>query len=176
MADDSSRQERPQVIDLTTLRLDELRVSRRSLEDEERELSYVRRLLQGRIDILKAEFARRSGNGDDVLSSLSAILSDSPSASKGSARHVSLDGPASKHPAAVAAQRAANELSQVNLGDMSEPQLLTSMKNLAAHEKTVSQARSKIHQKMGGLSAELTRRYREGSAQVDDLLAAARRK
>lgn len=175
MADNNLEGE-PRVVDVTTLRLEDLRISRRSLEDEERELSYVRRLLQGRIDIIKAELARRAGHGNDVLSSLPAILADSPSNQKGSARHVSLDAPVSKHQTAVAAQRAANELSHANLCDMSDPQLRTSMEGLARHEKAVSRARSQIHQKMDGLSAELTRRYREGSAQVDDLLAAARRK
>ena len=177
MADDNLKHEESRVVDVTTLRLEDLRISRRSLEDEERELSYVRRLLQGRIDIIKAELARRAGHGNDLLSSLPAILADSPSNQRGgSARHVSLDGPVTKHQAAVAAERVANELSQANLCDMSDPQLRTSMGSLVRHEKAVSDARSQIHEKMDGLSAELTRRYREGSAQVDDLLAAARRK
>jgi len=177
MADDNLEREHSSVIDLTTLRLEDLRVSRRALEDKERELSYVRRLLQGRIDIIKAELARRAGHGSDVLSSLPTILADAPSNSEASsARYVSLDGPVNKHQAAVSAERAANELSQANFCDMSDPQLRTFMANLARHEKAVSHARNEMHERMNGLSTELTRRYREGSAQVDDLLAAARRK
>ncbi len=163
------------VIDVTTLRLEELRQSRHSLESEEKELSYVRRLLQGRIDIIKAELARRAGHGNDVLSSLPAILADAPSSFKSSARHVSLDEPVTKHATAIAAKRAANDLS-MNLADVSDPQLRTMLDNLARHEKAVSKARSQLHKTMDGLNSELTRRYREGSAQVDDLLAAARRK
>jgi len=176
MTDEDVNSPPNRVIDLTTLRLEELRVSRLSLKDEERELSYVRRLLQGRIDIIKAELARRAGHGNDVLASLPAILADSPRSSKASARHVSLDGPVGKHHAAIDAQRAANALSQGNLCDMSDPHLRTMMDSFVRHEKAVSSARHQIHQTMDGLSTELTRRYREGSAQVDHLLAAARSK
>lgn len=41
------------------LRLPELRTLRRDAQRDEADLSYVRRLVQGRIDILRAELARR---------------------------------------------------------------------------------------------------------------------
>ncbi|GDY75817.1 hypothetical protein SAV31267_053020 [Streptomyces avermitilis] len=47
--------------DLSVLRLPELRTLRRDAQRDEADLSYVRRLLQGRIDILRAELARRGG-------------------------------------------------------------------------------------------------------------------
>jgi hypothetical protein len=46
---------------------------------------------------------------------------------------------------------------------------------LTDHERIVSDTRAQIHRQIDRLSTELTRRYREGTAQVDDLLAAARR-
>ncbi|MEU8957221.1 ABC transporter substrate-binding protein [Streptomyces sp. NPDC048518] len=46
--------------DLTALRLPELRELRRAAQQDEADLSYLRRLLQGRIDILRAELATRS--------------------------------------------------------------------------------------------------------------------
>ena len=176
MANDQTSGPPPRVIDLTTLRLEQLRTARRELEDEENELSYVRRLLQGRIDIIRAELSRRAGHGTDVLSSLPAILADAPSTAKGQSRHVGTDQPARRHATAIKAERAANELSSANLQDLSEPQLRNSLATLQRYERQVSHARAQIHTKMNGMSAELTRRYREGSAQVDDLLAAARRK
>jgi hypothetical protein len=45
--------------DLTTLTDDDLRVMIRELEKEEDEVSYRRRLLHGRIDILRAELVAR---------------------------------------------------------------------------------------------------------------------
>ncbi|BFO22693.1 hypothetical protein SHKM778_90810 [Streptomyces sp. KM77-8] len=47
------------VHDLFVLGLTELREVRRDAQRDETDLSYVRRLLQGRIDILRAELARR---------------------------------------------------------------------------------------------------------------------
>ena len=49
----------PDSIDLTELSLEDLRVARRRAEKDEQDLSYVRRLLHGRIDIIKAEVRRR---------------------------------------------------------------------------------------------------------------------
>ncbi len=46
--------------DLTALSLPELRTLRREAQRDEADLSYLRRLLQGRIDILRAELARRT--------------------------------------------------------------------------------------------------------------------
>jgi hypothetical protein len=45
--------------DLTTLSDDDLRAMIRELEQEEDEVSYRRRLLHGRIDILRAELVAR---------------------------------------------------------------------------------------------------------------------
>src|SRR5690242_19599644 len=45
------------------LSLVELRALRRETQQKEADLSYLRRLLQGRIDILQAELARRSAPG-----------------------------------------------------------------------------------------------------------------
>jgi hypothetical protein len=72
--------------DFATLPDDDLRSLIRELEKEENEVSYRRRLLQGRIDILRAErTARLKGKGvsdvdvealTDILSSRSAPQND----------------------------------------------------------------------------------------------------
>ena len=68
--------------DLTTLSDAELKQLISKLEEEENELSYSRRLLHGKIDILRAERdARLKDKGEDVLAQgidvdrLSEILS-----------------------------------------------------------------------------------------------------
>jgi CheY-like chemotaxis protein len=62
------------------LDLAELRARREEAEAEEADVSYLRRLLQGRLDILRAELERRSAGGDQdvaaLLAGLPAILSD----------------------------------------------------------------------------------------------------
>ena len=47
--------------DLTDLSEEELRGRLKALADEEREVSYRRRVLQGRIDLIRAELVRRGG-------------------------------------------------------------------------------------------------------------------
>ena len=62
------------------LGLPELRARREEAEAEEADVSYLRRLLQGRLDILRAELVRRSAGGDQdvggLLAGLPAILTD----------------------------------------------------------------------------------------------------
>ncbi len=47
--------------DLTALGEEELRAWLKALSDEERAVSYRRRVLQGRIDLIRAELVRRGG-------------------------------------------------------------------------------------------------------------------
>jgi len=62
------------------LGLPELRARREEAEAEEADVSYLRRLLQGRLDILRAELVRRSAGGTQdvagLLAGLPSILSD----------------------------------------------------------------------------------------------------
>jgi len=47
--------------DLTSISEDELKARLKELDEEERALSYRRRVLQGRIDLIRAELVRRGG-------------------------------------------------------------------------------------------------------------------
>ena len=62
------------------LDLAELRARREEAEAEEADISFLRRLLQGRLDILRAELVRRSRGGEQnvagLLAGLPAILTD----------------------------------------------------------------------------------------------------
>jgi hypothetical protein len=162
---------------LRELALDALRTLRREAEQEEQELSFVRRLLHGRIDILKAEFKRRSGEGGDLMSSLSEILADrsTGSAKPSPGRYLSLDSPLRENQTAKAAESAIAEFTSSDIGSVDDTKLNEILESLIAHERTVSDARAVVHKQIDLLSGELTRRYCEGTAQVDDLLAAARR-
>lgn len=61
--------------DLTTLPKDELALVLEQLVQQEQEISYQRRILQGRIDLIRSEFVRR---GDASVSSeeLARVLMD----------------------------------------------------------------------------------------------------
>ncbi len=47
--------------DVTDLSEEELRLRLKALSDEERDVSYRRRVLQGRIDLIRSELVRRGG-------------------------------------------------------------------------------------------------------------------
>ena len=156
--------------DLAVLSLSELRTLRRDAQREEADLSYVRRLLQGRIDILRAELARRSPAGAaSVVDRLSEILTDAPARHRSSARHVTLGTPHSEEYRLLAAEM----LAEVELSDLearTDLELTSAMGRLVRYEQQVSRRRQVLQHTADGCSAEIARRYREGEAQVDDLL------
>ncbi|MFF3454345.1 hypothetical protein ACFYXH_08425 [Streptomyces sp. NPDC002730] len=161
--------------DLAALRLPELRNLRRDSHRDEADLSYVRRLLQGRIDILRAELARRTAPQapvvpeTTVVDRLSKILADAPSRHRSSARHVTLSTPHSEE----YRQLASDMLSEVELSDLdarTDEELHAAMGRLIRYEQQVSRSRQLLQRTADDCSAEIARRYREGEAQVDDLL------
>ncbi|MGW6703478.1 RsiG family protein [Streptomyces sp. NPDC054956] len=154
----------------TALGLPELRALRRDAQRDEADLSYVRRLLHGRIDILRAELARRTDPEAPVVDRLSEILADAPSSRSASARHVTLGTPHGEEYRLLAAEM----LSDVELSDLgarTDEELHEGMGRLVRYEQQVSRRRQQLQRTADDCSAEITRRYREGEAQVDDLLA-----
>jgi hypothetical protein len=171
--------------DLDLLRLPELRTLRRDAQRDEADLSYVRRLLQGRIDILRAELARRGGlrlpslaTGQpsltdsvepSVVERLPEILTDAPARHRSSARHVTVGTPHGEEYRRLAADM----LSEVQLSDLearTDDELGAGMGRLVRYEQQVSRRRQQLQRTADDCSAEIARRYREGEAQVDDLL------
>lgn len=152
------------------LRLPELRTRRREAQRDEADLSYVRRLVQGRIDILRAELAGRGGPQSPVVDRLSEILADTPSVHRSSVRHVTLTTPRSDE----YRQLAADTLAEVELSDLdarTDEELLAAMARLVRYEQRVSRRRHRLQRTVDDCSAEIARRYRDGEAQVEDLLA-----
>ncbi|OEU85084.1 aerial mycelium formation protein [Streptomyces oceani] len=155
--------------DLPRLDLLELRALRRRSQQDEADLSYVRRLLQGRIDILRAELARRSAQSAELIELLPQILADGPAHQRSSARHVTVGTPHSEE----YRQLAEDMLAEVELSDLTARtavELDAAMDRLRGFEQEVSQGRQSLQQTADGCNAEIARRYRDGEAQVDDLL------
>ncbi|MEU6283153.1 aerial mycelium formation protein [Streptomyces sp. NPDC047028] len=167
----------PPTHDLAPLSLPELRALRRDAQRDEADLSYVRRLLQGRIDILRAELARRGGAASvpapadgPVVDRLPEILTDAPARQRSSARHVTLGTPHNEESRRLAAEM----LAEVELSDLTartDLELNTAMGRLTRYEQEVSRRRQHLQRTTDDCSGEIARRYREGEAQVDDLLA-----
>ncbi|MCF6524171.1 ABC transporter substrate-binding protein [Streptomyces sp. JJ36] len=154
--------------DLAGLSLPELRELRRSAHQEEADLSYVRRLLQGRIDILRAELTRRAEPGSPLLDLLPQILADGPSRQR-SARHVTLSTPQGEEYRELAEEM----LGEVGLSDLTartDEELQGAMGRLKRYEQQASERRQALQNTADDCSAEIARRYRDGEAQVADLL------
>ncbi|MEU9047041.1 ABC transporter substrate-binding protein [Kitasatospora sp. NPDC048343] len=170
--------------DLERLGLDQLRVLRRETLEQEADLSYLRRLLHGRMDILRAELDRRPGVGPvravgvsgpdlvsgDLLDRLPAILTDAPSTVRRSARHVTL-GPPRTRESGLEADALMGDVQLADLAAHPAEELLAALERLRAHEREVSGRRQRLLRTADGCNAEITRRYRDGEARVDDLLA-----
>ncbi|MGQ5636565.1 MULTISPECIES: RsiG family protein [unclassified Streptomyces] len=157
------------------LTLPELRTLRRDAQRDEADLSYVRRLLQGRIDILRAELCRRGRASvpapadGSMVDRLPEILKDAPARHRSSARHVTVGTPRSEEYRQLAAQM----LAEVELSDLqarTDMELTAAMGRLVRYEQEVSGRRQRLQQTTDECSAEIARRYRVGEAQVDDLL------
>ena len=81
------------LVGLSEIPLAELRARRREAEQEEADLSYLRRMLHGRIDIVSAELRRRSPDSTDgpLLDDLSTILGDEQRSTHGLGRHITVE-------------------------------------------------------------------------------------
>jgi len=156
---------------LRDVELSELRELRTEAEQEEVDLSYIRRMVQGRMDVIRAELNRRGGNGSgNLVQDLAAILADEPRGpARGLGRHVTVEpSRADSHRRYIEALVADVDLSDV--GIRSADELSHAMRTLSDEEQKLSTKRRSVQDVMDACSAEITRRYRDGEADVDTLL------
>jgi hypothetical protein len=158
------------VAGLAELTMPEVRSRRHDAEQEEVDLSYLRRLLQGRIDILRAEQARRRDDGGTVIGHLTDILADERRDQQhGMGRHSTLEpSRAGEHRRRVEALVGDVDLSDVAALD--DADLVRALTAFAEEERSTSDLRARVQQVMDAFGAEVARRYRDGEAAVDDLL------
>jgi hypothetical protein len=161
--------------DLAALSMDDLRQLRADAEQEETDASYVRRLLQGRIDIVQAEQAGRRGESSgDLVSNLVRILSDdhdspTPAGPRGLGRHATLEpSRVDEHRRQVEALVADVGLS--NVSARTDDELDGAVAAYREEEQRVSTLRKQLQVLMDACSAEVTRRYRQGEVDVSSVL------
>lgn len=157
---------------IATLSMAELRTRRDEAEQEEVDVSYLRRLVQGRIDILRAELGRRGGGGaGSLLADLPQILGDDGprTAPRGLGRHSNVEpSRADEHRRYVESLVADVDLSDV--AARSDEELRTALSVFEREESDLSDKRRRIFAVLDACSSEITRRYRDGEADVSDLL------
>lgn len=149
----------------------DLRSRRDECRELEAELSYARRLLQGKIDILGSEIKRRSEGGEagmgDLVSRLPSILADEPRTG-GATRLLESDLPRNAGKFRRYTERLATGLANI---EASTPEELSAMvEELAAEERKVSEDRRRAQKIIDGLNAELVRRYQKGDEDPSALL------
>ncbi|MBC7373283.1 MAG: aerial mycelium formation protein [Frankiales bacterium] len=152
--------------------LPELRELRAEVEQEEVDLSFLRRMIQGRLDILRAEVSRRDGTSTATLvEGLAAILADAPRPpARGLGRHTTVE------PSRADSRRRSVEalVADVDLSDVAArttAELADAISALSQEEVGISAKRRAVQDVMDTCSAEITRRYRDGEADVAALLA-----
>jgi hypothetical protein len=160
--------------DLDSCPMDDVRARRDDAAQEETDLSYLRRLLHARMDIVRFEQRRRAApHGEDapsLVDELPRILADNalgPSAGRGR-HHTVQPSRAESHRRHVEALLADTGLSDV--ATLSDDDLTAAATAYADEERAVSEFRGRVQQVMDACNDELGRRYRDGSASVDDLL------
>jgi hypothetical protein len=164
--------------DLSSLPFDELRERRQVAEQEEVDLSYARRLLQGRLDLLRAEQAGRRthdapGAGvrtdEELARDLSSALSEGPRTDHGLGRHLTTD-PSRVGEHRRSAEQAVADVQASDPSSLDDEGIVRAIEHLSAVEQAVSESRHKVQTVMDALTTEVARRYREGEARVEDVL------
>jgi len=161
---------------LSELPLTDVRARRDECQEAADELSYLRRMVQGRLDIVHADLQRRAGDepGDlhDLVEQLKRgeILADG-TRSSGLGRlptglaPADLDGwIAAELDTIVAAGRMSS------LPDLDEDAVRGIADKLEELERRVSGQRGALHDRANTLQEEIVRRYKSGEATVDSLL------
>jgi hypothetical protein len=161
---------------LERLPLTDVRARRDECQEAADALSYLRRMVQGRLDIVHADLQRRAGGEPGDLHELveqlkrGEILADGTRSSGfGRLPHTlapaDLDGWIARELDSIVD---ANRMSA--LPELDEDAVRGTADQLEELERRVSQQRGELHERANTLQEEIVRRYKSGEATVDSLL------
>lgn len=162
----------PTDADPRSLSLPELRALRADLQQQDDAVSYVRRLVQARLDLVRAEMRRRAtGDADPttITGELPVILGTHLTG--GPARPPRPADDFSDHPLALELEALCDEAGSTDLESMDDSELGAFAAQLHDFEQARSGERKELFARIDALSAELVRRYRDGEADVDGVRA-----
>jgi hypothetical protein len=158
---------------IESLSTEDLRSAREELEELEAEISYTRRLLQGKLDILRDELERRAAGGDadvrSLVERLPQILGDGAPGAGG--RHLRILVPRNAERQRREVERVASDTTLAHIDELSFTKLNHIMEGLASAETQASGRRREIQEVSDRIRAELVRRYREGREDPTQLLS-----
>ena len=162
------------IADLEDVDLEELRERRQLLDVLDTELSYYRRILHGRIDLLDFELRRRAGTESrSLIEALPEILADPPSGKTSNPldRELPVEPPEMAGEGRRAIDHVLGDDFLARLPTLDDAELASIRDSLAATEQTVSDQRRAVHDAHDLITGELTRRYRDGLADAGELLS-----
>ena len=158
--------------DLASLSHAELRSRRDLCGDLDVELSFYRRMLHGRMDLLSFELRRRRGEETRTLiEALPEILAGDgeplPPRAPGANRTIPIEAPSIPDVGRRPVDRALDDDFLGRLPTLEEEDLEATRLMLAEVEAEISAQRRDVFEAVDLVQAELTRRYREGLAEPD---------
>jgi hypothetical protein len=156
--------------DLSGVGLDELRRRRTTAEDVETQISYYRRLLHGRMDLLDFELRRRSGEEKrTLLEALPEILATGMVlGNEPNLRHLETMPPIPTSTGRRLIDRIMDDGVLTQLPELSREDLSEAIERLREVEAQLSVQRRQLHSVIDALQDEIISRYRsqQGEAQV----------
>lgn len=164
----------PSYVDnLTTAPVEELRKKKAECEAQEAEVSYARRLIQGKLDILRHGVERVAG-GDklevtEMVEDLPGILSEGVGGS--ASRLPRIIAPANADTQRREVERLASTADLTRLEELSPAELEEIVERLTEAERETSHRRRRIQGVMDSITGELIRRYREGQEDPTAILS-----
>lgn len=160
---------------LESLDLVEVRRRRAACQQREESVSYLRRVIQVRLDLLGTELAhRRSGEQpsgpEELVARLPDILAEHGRSPGFGQAPRDLKLPDIDDDLVRLVDQIAPPGRLGDLGALDTDDVASLVDQLEALEREVSTARRQLHGQIDLLQAEITRRYRSGEASVDALL------
>lgn len=148
--------------DLGSMDTDEVRRRRDLARGELEYLSFLRRLLQGRRDLLRDELDRRKTGGErqPVMERVVSVMSEG---TRGPSRGEAPVMPVPEDEIAMARRRVERLVSDAHLSDLealSEEELVEAVGRIGQEEREVSDARSRVIEVHDVLQEEMKRRLR----------------
>jgi hypothetical protein len=160
--------------DLAGLEMAQVRIRRDEADQEEADLSYLRQVLHGRLQLVEDEIARRAAGEpvrEDLIAHLTEVLTDNRArpAARGLGRHRSVE-PSNPGESRRVVEKLVGDSLLTDLPNRSDEELSRAVEVLRDEETQVSARRRQVQEVADALGHEIGRRYRDGDADVSALL------
>jgi len=157
--------------DLEGRTIEQIRAMREECAEEEALVSYERRLLHGRLAVVRFEIDRRAGKVEgSVIDMLPQILADERGPSRGAFPGKDPDLEAFREPTRRISKLLSDD-TLTSLPTLSDDELRDRLRALEEAEREVSDVRASLLPILDALNEEIGRRYKSGEADPSDALS-----